>query len=377
MLDVKTMGESEIDEMYAKLCTQIDSQSFGFAHNTSVPGISLIKRLFTPEQAAYILEIPVSEFFTALDYANMIGVTEEEAEELLHDLSMHGLCFRTVRDGQKLYRSYPMIPGLIEPNAPRIADEPGIGQDLIAAFQDGWMPKVFETGIPFLRAIPIDKNLVADGLISDDDDIDQILSKRRRFAAAKCTCRLSTRACGLPETGLRDDTCIQTDEWADYYIDNGVARDVSREEARAIIQDSIDKGACIEICNSQNSEIICCCQKDTCAILMNQQLFPIDDNLRQMSNYRVQRDPELCSDCGTCVDVCVTKSTKRLDDGSIEVADNCYGCGQCVKNCSTGARSLVQKPAGVYVPFNDRPVGVFDTYLEIEAFRRAEGDLKE
>lgn len=376
MLDVKAMDDYEIEDLYARLCTQIDSQSFGFTHNASVPGISLLKRLFTPQQAAYVLEMPVSEFFTAADYACRIEVEENEAEEILHDLSMHGLCFRTTRDGVKQYRSYPIIAGVIEPNAPRIAGEPGIGQDLIAAFQDGWMPKVFETGVPFLRTVPIDKSLVEGGLISSEDDIDCILAKRRRFAAAKCTCRLSCRACGMPETGLLDDTCIQTDEWADYYIDNGVACDVSKEEAKAIIQDSIDKGACIEICNSQNSEIICCCQKDTCAILMTQQMFPIEDSLSQMSNYRVKRDESSCVDCGKCVEVCVTKATRRLEDGTIAIAENCYGCGQCVKNCTGGARVLMPKLDGEYVAFEDRPMSVFDTYHAMESYRRVKGDLR-
>lgn len=377
MIDTENMTPEEVEDLYARVCDMIHQQSFGYTHNTSAPGISLIKRLFTVEEAAYAVHMPLDTFFTATEFGEIIGCHEGEADQILDNMSHHGCCFRTTMEGKRYYRAYPMIPGIIEPNAVRIPDEPEIGRDLIDAFQDGWMPNVFKTGIPFLRTIPVDASLVEGELVMPEDSLEEIYARRRRFCAVPCTCRLSCRAYGFLETGVEDCTCIQTDDWADYYIGNGSGKEVTREEALAITKRAIEKGCCLEICNSQNSEIICHCQKDTCAILMGVRAFP-PENIKDMSHYRVVREEEKCTKCGKCAQACVINCIGFGENGeTYQFPKHCYGCGQCVKHCEGKALKLVAKNAEEITPFEQMPVSVFDAYEAMEDWRRKYGNLKE
>ena len=53
-------------------------------------------------------------------------------------------------------------------------------------------------------------------------------------------------------------------------------------------------------------------------------------------------DPELCSDCGTCITVCPYSAIDHFEekDGTIHAKVNealCMGCGACVTSCPSGA----------------------------------------
>jgi len=52
-------------------------------------------------------------------------------------------------------------------------------------------------------------------------------------------------------------------------------------------------------------------------------------------------DPDKCTGCGTCLDVC-PREVFRPFDGKIEVAarDACVECGACQRNCPRGALSV-------------------------------------
>ncbi|MBT0731885.1 4Fe-4S binding protein [Methanoculleus bourgensis] len=51
-------------------------------------------------------------------------------------------------------------------------------------------------------------------------------------------------------------------------------------------------------------------------------------------------DPELCTGCETCVDVCPAVAI-RMEEGKAEVDPGlCVDCGTCVDECPSGAIHL-------------------------------------
>lgn len=52
-------------------------------------------------------------------------------------------------------------------------------------------------------------------------------------------------------------------------------------------------------------------------------------------------DPDKCTGCGSCVDVCPTEAIKLNDDGKAVVdPEKCGDCGACVDECPSEAISL-------------------------------------
>jgi len=52
-------------------------------------------------------------------------------------------------------------------------------------------------------------------------------------------------------------------------------------------------------------------------------------------------DPEKCTGCGSCVDICPTEAIKLNDDGKAEVdPEKCGDCGACVDECPSEAITL-------------------------------------
>lgn len=50
-------------------------------------------------------------------------------------------------------------------------------------------------------------------------------------------------------------------------------------------------------------------------------------------------DPDACSGCGTCVDVC-PRGAIALDDVAVIDAELCDGCARCVDACPQGALTM-------------------------------------
>lgn len=57
----------------------------------------------------------------------------------------------------------------------------------------------------------------------------------------------------------------------------------------------------------------------------------------------LQFDPEKCTSCGRCLEVCPHRVFQR-QDGNVVLADRdaCMECGACARNCAFGAISVEQ-----------------------------------
>jgi hypothetical protein len=69
------------------------------------------------------------------------------------------------------------------------------------------------------------------------DMMNNVLDNAKKFAVAHCSCRvqadLMERSCEHPL-----EVCLKFDEMAQYLIDQGLGRQINREEARQIVRDA-------------------------------------------------------------------------------------------------------------------------------------------
>lgn len=57
-------------------------------------------------------------------------------------------------------------------------------------------------------------------------------------------------------------------------------------------------------------------------------------------------DPDLCTHCGTCAEVCVYHAIAVLGDQVLVFPQLCHGCGSCAYNCPEGAIREALNPTG-------------------------------
>ena len=105
------------------------------------------------------------------------------------------------------------------------------------------------------------------------------------------------------------ETCLSFGEEVSYYIEKGIARQVTQEEAPSILERSVEEGMILQSAFTKDSEIICSCHGDCCGILGTYQAIGVEgcetaSCFRNNSNYVLNYDEDACIKCGMCAERC-------------------------------------------------------------------------
>ena len=150
---------------------------------------------------------------------------------------------------------------------------------------------------------------------------------------------------------LLDSTCDQPLEvclllgfYAEYYVEQGMGRRISQEEALEVLAKAEEAGLIHQIPDSQDPGAICSCCPDCCGELRVVKMLPNPAALITCS-YFCQPDPDLCNGCEICLDRCSMGAISITKDQAASInLDKCIGCGLCVNTCPEEALTLVLKP---------------------------------
>ena len=155
--------------------------------------------------------------------------------------------------------------------------------------------------------------------------------------------------------------CFSFGSHADYYVENGMGRYISKEEAKDIVINNEKAGLVMQPFNSQKVGGMCSCCGDCCGVLRSLKMHPKPAEMVQ-SNYFAQVDDELCSGCETCLERCQMEAIDVVDGLANVNLDRCIGCGLCVTTCPDEAIQLIKNPEDqLYEP----PKTGAETYMRI------------
>lgn len=365
-----------IPAVYVKLRALVEGYGLGVGSTNNDHSFDFFMQYWTEDEAQAYLEMPLGIAFTAADFAQQSGRDEAECEQLCYDLSYRGLLMRWTRAGVHYYHHIAYAHGLWEYGLLAAEREDENAADFLAldtitewaelhqtedlanaharADVHGTVfaedQALYNSETPFYYPVPVNQDVLPDGEeILPLDDWQKIIDRNEVIAVSTCQCRLRRvlqddvmDGCDHPM-----DTCMSFGEEAQYYIENGLGRQIDQEEARAILQRSVDEGMVIQSAYSKASEVICSCHGDCCDILSSYVALGAEgcaaiNSMPQVSHYNLVVDTEACIQCGACVDRCPLYAITMTDDGPV-VDAKCVRCGQCATVCPVGARKLTVK----------------------------------
>ena len=157
-----------------------------------------------------------------------------------------------------------------------------------------------------MHVIPVEKAIPTEQKSESIEHLSHWIEKYDgQFAVGACSCRRMRRIMGDGCGHLEEDMCIGVGDTAEYLVETGKGRPITKAEVFEILQRAEDNGLVHQITNIDGEDkifAICNCCVCSCNALKTSQLFNTPNMSR--SNYIAKVDKEKCVACGQCVENC-------------------------------------------------------------------------
>lgn len=327
------------ENLYKDLREQLDQYSVGFPATESGVEIQILRKLFSEDEAEMYLNLSMM-LEAPQDVAGRVGKDPKEVETLLERMFERGQIFRVKKGDVSKYGAAPFVVGSYEHQVKNM------DRQFAELFERYFIEAFGQAGLSQsapLRTVPVNKAVEHLWQVKPYEDLRQIIKTKDKISVSKCVCRvqqgLLEKGCGKPL-----EACIQLGSHAQYYVDKGMGRFITREEALNILDKCDEAGLVPQPFISQDTGGICNCCGDCCGILRSIKLHPKPVE-KVLTNYHAQIDSSACSACGTCLDRCQMEAIGIDGEPGAQInRDRCIGCGLCVTTCPSDAISLHVKP---------------------------------
>ncbi|MHA2038606.1 MAG: ATP-binding protein [Promethearchaeota archaeon] len=177
--------------------------------------------------------------------------------------------------------------------------------------------------------------------------IRDLIDKFDDIAIGNCYCRQHQEFLGNPCKQIDlIPSCMTLGKSARHTSNHGFSKLVSKEEALEALKSYEDAGLVHKAYHlhgdiAREEVAICNCCSCCCMTARDCLIFPVVN----ATNYLASIDEDLCTGCGTCVDICYNKAIELNDDDKAErLEEICAGCGVCAYHCPENAISLIEGP---------------------------------
>ncbi len=334
----------EEQDVYQRLADHLRQVGMGYPTRETL--LEILRENLNPSEAEIALALPtgVIPFSTVpvSEIGTRAAMSPEELEAALDRLVEKGLLYAgPTSTGEKGYAllqvgfGFPQTffwKGEDTPHARKMA--------LLVAkyFNREVTAQAYGSHTKQYRYIPVGKAIQPDlQAVFPVQLMEQVIAQARRIAVAHCPCRVSYRLLGR---GCEHPTevCLKFDELADFVIDRGLARELTREEALDLIRVTEEAGL-VHFVDNAEGEIKhnCNCCGCACWNVGNIRRRKIPRDAIMATYFMRETDPHKCSGCGACATICPVQAVQMEDDVPVIDQEWCIGCGVCATVCPTEA----------------------------------------
>ncbi len=313
----------------------------------------ILSLLFNEQEAFVASSFPLEEA-TLQELAKVTKVPETELLQILERMADKGLVMDMPFDGEVYYLLMPGLIGFFEftfmKNRTDLPLE-RLAQLMKEYLVESQAKEVFGSKTPLTRCLPYEEHIPVTSEITSYDRAREIIREAGFGAVGICYCRHKKEH--LHETCTKgapvEEICISLGSAARFMVRRGFARQKSVDELLALL-DHARKFNLTHITDNirHKPSFICNCCGCCCELLAGVQMGYHNGVAR--TGFTAVINAEDCTGCGVCIKACnvgaitlsdrVTPSSrsKRYAKVSPEI---CLGCGACVSSCKPAVLALV------------------------------------
>lgn len=342
------------EEIYAHFVSWMKKTWWGLPEAPEM--LPAVRAGYTPEEACFLTGMPFSPK-PLEELAQVRGMSPAELAAALDDMARKGLVMRADRGGSVRYGLNDTFFVWL-----RTAFWPGRDDERsrsLAPRVNDYFPVFFDQyrGIEHrgLRALPVEETISTEGLKQavPYEEVAKVLEAQDYFCVTVCPCRHRKNLDpAAPNCRHTTENCLHFGGLARYIVENGLGREITREDARRVLLEAADEGLVHGVSNwLEGVDTICNCCKCCCMWFEG---FHVLKHAKSMdaSNYILRAEPATCKACGLCAKRCpmealslepspLAENKKGLAASLKE--DLCIGCGVCARKCPTGSLSLMRR----------------------------------
>jgi len=339
----------------------------------------ILKTLYNSEEAEILLVFngPYLDRFTAQKIAKKLKRSIDEIQPILKEMARTQRLFSATKNDVTSYSMFPLVPGLFElyfANHKRaLAEEEDVvklfAEEYEKYYDQGFVVNSMSSSYPFMRVF-VDQEVINDTVNREEgtlltvneevnviknkilpfEQVKTLVEKSRRVSVMDCACRthMKIHNDGVPVNDYPVNVCMNFNTFADYCIEQGFGRELTKEEALKTLTGAAEAGLVHTTQNiTEKTSFICNCDRDCCIMLRGIRQFD-NPGMVATSNFLPEYTKENCIFCLKCTEICPMEIIELVDEDSEDQrisinTDRCIGCGVCAYNCPEEALSMVKK----------------------------------
>ncbi len=322
------------------------SADLGFPESKMMP--KMFAFIANEDEAKFMLA--ASPPATVEEIAEKTGFALDKVESMVEPLFKKGLIYKSKKpDAIRYYK----VRYFMQFHDATVLT-PGIDQ----AFLDLW--KVFEAteqrdlqdaikdqDFPQgMRVVPVNVSIETENQVMAFEDVKTMVEEANAVAVTNCSCRVIH---GITDVPL--EVCMQLNKAADYALERGTGRALTKTEAIDMLKMCEEEGLVHTVENKYGlGHVICNCDAEACGNWGHDRAYV--KKFTAPSRFKARVEADLCTACETCADRCFFDAVtmQGTDDTAIIDPDKCMGCGICVPTCPVEAIVYEEVREKAFIP---------------------------
>ena len=343
---------SEGQEIYQQLAKHLAALGMGYPEKAEL--LEILKETFSPLEVEVALAIPTKvipfHLVPPSEIAARLPIPEDRVKEVLEILAQRGLIVSgRMEKGQTGYCLQQFGYGFPQTffwNGADTTFSRKMAKLIIKYVKKTELLDTYgKTKTKAFRYVPAQVSLDPEShAVFPFEMMTTLVEKVSTIALAHCPCRMTALLLDRKQCTHPTEVCIKYDELAEYLIEKGIGREITKPEALATIRRCEEAGLVHLVDNARTGiKHTCNCCGCCCWSVGSIKRRAIPRDVLMATYFIRETDRENCSGCGMCVEVCPVGAIRMEEDFPVVDKEWCIGCGVCAVPCPSSAVILSRR----------------------------------